>query len=97
MQPKSVVWNVCPSKSSALTGMRMKKLRWEIFIGLALLLICVASILWVFEMVRAAPEEGTTECKDLKQWSMVLVLLSINTLFLGSVAGYLIGKYLHIA
>lgn len=77
--------------------MRMGKIRYEIFVGLVLLFICVASILWVFEMVRAAPEEGTAECKDLKQWSMVLVLLSITTLFMGSVSGYLIGKYLHIS
>jgi hypothetical protein len=75
--------------------MRTVKLRYEIFLGLMLLTVCVASILWVFEMVRGAPDVGIMESKDLKQWSLVLILLSITTLFLGSVSGYLLGKYLH--
>ena len=75
----------------------MGKIRYEIFIGLVLLCVSVASILWVFEMVSAAPEVGTLESSDMKQWSLVLILLSITTLFMGSVAGYIIGKYLHIS
>jgi len=47
-------------------------------------------------MVYAASEVGTMERKDMKQWSLVLVLLSVTTLFIGSVGGYLIGKYLHV-
>ncbi|MGD0978343.1 MAG: hypothetical protein ABR962_04285 [Candidatus Bathyarchaeia archaeon] len=37
------------------------------------------------------------ERKDIKQWSLVLVLMSVTTLFIGSVGGYLIGKYLHVS
>jgi hypothetical protein len=47
-------------------------------------------------MVYAASEVGTMERKDIKQWSLVLVLLSVTTLFIGSVGGYLVGKYLHV-
>jgi membrane protein YqaA with SNARE-associated domain len=77
--------------------MRTGKFRWEIFLGLMLLTVCAASILWVFEMVRGAPDVGVMESQDLKEWSLVLILLSITTLFLGSVSGYLLGKYLHTA
>lgn len=76
--------------------MQMRKLRCEIFLGLALLCVSVSSIIWVYSMVYAASEVGTMERKDMKQWSIVLVLLSVTTLFIGSVGGYLIGKYLHI-
>lgn len=74
----------------------MNKLRYETLIGIALLCISIYSVLWVCSMVYAASDIGTMERKDLKQWSMVLVFLSINTLFVGSVGGYLIGKYLHV-
>ena len=74
----------------------MDKLRYETLIGIALLCISVYSVLWVCSMVYAASDIGIMERKDLKQWSMVLVFLSVNTLFVGSVGGYLIGKYLHV-
>lgn len=75
----------------------MKKLRYEILLGLALLCVSVSSVIWVYSMVYAASEVGTMERKEIKQWSLVLVLLSVNTLFIGSVGGYLIGKYLHVS
>lgn len=74
----------------------MRKLRYEILLGLALLCVSVLSIIWVSSMVYAASEVGTMERKDMKQWSLVLILLSVTTLFIGSVGGYLIGKYLHV-
>ena len=76
--------------------MRLRKIKYEILVGLMLLFISVASIGWVFDMVRTAPDTGTTDSGNVKQWSLVLILLSITTLFMGSVAGYLLGKYLHI-
>jgi hypothetical protein len=75
----------------------MKKLRCEILLGIALLCVSVSSIVWVYSMVYAASEVGTMERRDMKQWSSVLVLLSVTTLFIGSVGGYLIGKYLHVS
>jgi hypothetical protein len=75
----------------------MKKLRCEILLGIALLCVSVSSIIWVYSMVYAASEVGTMERRDMKQWSLVLVLLSVTTLFIGSVGGYLIGKYLHVS
>jgi hypothetical protein len=46
-------------------------------------------------MVNAASEVGSMERQQIKQWSMVLLLLSVTTLFIGSVGGYLMGKYLN--
>ncbi len=73
----------------------MGKLRYEILLGIALLCVSVSSIVWVYSMVYAASEVGTMDRKDMKQWSLVLVLMSVTTLFIGSVGGYLIGKYLN--
>jgi len=79
------------------TGTQVKKLRYEILLGVALLCVSISSIIWVYSMVYAASEIGNMERKDMKQWSLVLVLLSVTTLFIGSVGGYLIGKYLHFS
>jgi hypothetical protein len=76
--------------------MQARKLRYEILLGVALMCVSVSSIIWVYSMDYAASEIGTMERKDMKQWSLVLVLLSVTTLFIGSVGGYLIGKYLHV-
>ena len=78
------------------TKMQVRKLRYEILLGIALLCVCVSCIIWVYSMVYAASEVGNMERQQIKQWSLVLVLLSITTLFIGSVGGYLIGKYLYI-
>jgi hypothetical protein len=77
--------------------MQVRKLRYEILVGVALLCVSVLSIIWVYNMVYAASEVGAMERKDMKRWSLVLVLLSVTTLFIGSVGGYLIGKYLYIS
>jgi len=74
----------------------MRKVRFEILMGTALLCVSVSSIVWVYSMVCTASEVGTMERKDIKQWSSVLLLLSVTTLFIGSVGGYIIGKYLHV-
>jgi hypothetical protein len=75
----------------------MRKLRYEILLGIALLCVSVSSIVWVYSMLCSASEVGTMDRKDMKQWSLVLVLQSVTTLFIGSVGGYLIGKYLHVS
>jgi len=74
----------------------MRKVRFEILLGTALLCVSVSSIVWVYSMVCTASEVGTMERKDIKQWSSVLILLGVTTLFIGSVGGYIIGKYLHV-
>jgi hypothetical protein len=76
--------------------MQSRKVRYEIILGLTLLMVSSLAILWVYKMVFEAPEVGVLDRGDMKQWSMVLILLSITTLFMGSVSGYLIGKYLHV-
>jgi hypothetical protein len=75
----------------------MRKLRFEILLGTILLCVSVSSIVWVYSMVCSASEVGTMERADIKQWSSVLILLSVTTLFMGSVGGYIIGKYLHVS
>ena len=75
----------------------MRKLRYEILLGIALLCVSVSSIVWVYSMLCSASEVGTMDREDMKQWSLVLVLQSVTTLFIGSVGGYLIGKYLHVS
>jgi hypothetical protein len=75
----------------------MRKLRFEVLLGAVLLCVSVSSIVWVFSMVCAASEVGTMERADIKQWSSVLILMSVTTLFMGSVGGYIIGKYLHVS
>lgn len=77
--------------------MQVRKLGYEILLGIALLCVSVSCIIWVYSMVYAVSEVGSMERKDIKQWSLVLVLLSVTTLFIGSVGGYLIGKYLHVS
>jgi len=67
--------------------------RYEILLGLTLLMVSSLAILWIYQMVFEAPEVGALDRGDMKQWSMVLILLSITTLFMGSVSGYLLGKY----
>ncbi|MGA2308102.1 MAG: hypothetical protein ABSG57_00965 [Candidatus Bathyarchaeia archaeon] len=79
------------------TDMQVRKLGYEILLGIALLCVSVSCVIWVYSMVYAASEVGSMERKDIKQWSLVLVLLSVTTLFIGSVGGYLIGKYLHVS
>lgn len=74
----------------------MKKLRYEILLGIALLCVCITCIIWVYSMVYAASEIGIMERQEIRQWSLVLILLSVTTLFIGSVGGYLIGKYMHV-
>jgi hypothetical protein len=73
----------------------VRKLRYETLLGIALLCVSISCIIWVYSMVYAASEVGTMERQEIKQWSLVLVLLSITTLFIGSVGGYLIGKYMY--
>ena len=77
--------------------MKVRKLRYETFLGIALLCVSILCIIWIYSMVYAASEVGSMERQQIKQWSMVLLLLSVTTLFIGSVGGYLIGKYLNIS
>jgi len=77
--------------------MQVRKLRYETFLGIALLCVSILCIIWIYSMVYAASEVGSMERQQIKQWSMVLLLLSVTTLFIGSVGGYLIGKYLNIS
>jgi hypothetical protein len=76
--------------------MQPRKVRYEILLGLTLLMVSSLAILWIYQMVFEAPEVGALDRGDMKQWSMVLILLSITTLFMGSVSGYLLGKYLQV-
>jgi hypothetical protein len=77
--------------------MQVRKLKHEILLGIALLCVSILCIIWVYGMVYAASEVGSMERQQIKQWSFVLLLLSITTLFIGSVGGYIIGKYLNIS
>jgi len=76
--------------------MQPRKVRYEILLGLTLLVVSSLAILWIYQMVFEASEVGALDRGDMKQWSMVLILLSITTLFMGSVSGYLLGKYLQV-
>lgn len=78
------------------TDLQVRKLRYETLLGIALLCVSISCIIGVYSMVYAASEVGSMERQQIKQWSLVLVLLSVTTLFIGSVGGYLIGKYLYI-
>lgn len=79
------------------TDVQVRKLRYEILLGIALLCVSILCVIWVYSMVYAASEVGNMERQQIKQWSLVLVLLSVTTLFIGSVGGYLIGKYLYMS
>jgi len=75
----------------------VRKLRYEILLGIALLCVSISCIIGVYSMVYTASEVGSMERQQIKQWSLVLILMSVTTLFIGSVGGYLIGKYLHVS
>ena len=76
---------------------QVRKLNREILLGVALLCVSISCIIGVYSMIYTASEIGTMERQQMKQWSLVLVFMSITTLFIGSVGGYLIGKYLNVS
>ena len=76
---------------------QVRKLRHETLLGVALLCVSISCIIGVYSMIYTASEIGTMERQQMKQWSLVLIFMSITTLFIGSVGGYLIGKYLNVS